>query len=135
MLGLSQAMLVALGTASSSATLPLTINCCEQNNGLSQRTVRFMLPLGGRLHRFRLVQHSESLIFCSLSPPLCVLLLLFKATINMNGTALYESVAAIFVAQLVGMDLNLGKVPSLWPKTHVLYTMGHSFHQIEAVYI
>ncbi len=48
---LSQALLIALGTASSSATLPITIKCCEENNGISQRVARFVLPLGGTTTR------------------------------------------------------------------------------------
>jgi len=78
MYGVSQALLIALGTASSSATLPITIKCCEENNGISQRVTRFVLPLG--------------------------------ATINMNGTALYEAVAAIFVAQTLNIGLSFGQV-------------------------
>jgi Na+/H+-dicarboxylate symporter len=75
---LSQALLIALGTASSSATLPVTIKCCEENNGISQRVTRFVLPLG--------------------------------ATMNMNGTALYEAVACIFMAQALGIELSFGQV-------------------------
>ncbi len=71
------ALLNAFSTASSSATLPLTIECVEQRNGISRRTASFVLPLG--------------------------------ATINMNGTALYEAVAAIFMAQVY--DIHLGLVP------------------------
>lgn len=75
---LSQALLIALGTASSSATLPVTIKCCEENNGISQRVARFVLPLG--------------------------------ATMNMNGTALYEAVACIFMAQALGVELSFGQI-------------------------
>lgn len=68
------AMLTAFSTASSSATLPLTMKCLEKNAGVSNRTSSFVLPLG--------------------------------ATINMDGTALYECVAAMFIAQAYGLDLT-----------------------------
>eukprot|EP01089_Gocevia_fonbrunei_P019935 TRINITY_DN7223_c0_g1_i1.p1 TRINITY_DN7223_c0_g1~~TRINITY_DN7223_c0_g1_i1.p1 ORF type:complete len:287 (+),score=42.44 TRINITY_DN7223_c0_g1_i1:52-912(+) len=76
--GLSQALMVALGTSSSAATLPITMKNCQENNGLSAKVVRFTLPLG--------------------------------ATINMNGTALYEAMAAIFIAQSLDMELSVGKM-------------------------
>ncbi|CAI5456299.1 unnamed protein product [Caenorhabditis angaria] len=76
--GMAQALLTALATSSSSATLPLSIKCCEENNGIDPRVTRFVLPLG--------------------------------ATINMDGTALYEAVAAIYISQCVGNDLSLGQV-------------------------
>ncbi len=74
--GMSTALLTALSTASSSATLPVTIKCAEDNNQISPKAAGFVLPLG--------------------------------ATINMDGTALYEAVAAIFIAQLYGIDLSMG---------------------------
>ncbi|MDR4504624.1 MAG: dicarboxylate/amino acid:cation symporter [Candidatus Scalindua sp.] len=74
--GASSALLTAFSTASSSATLPVTIKCSEDNNQVSPRAAAFVLPLG--------------------------------ATINMDGTALYEAVAAIFIAQLYGIDLGMG---------------------------
>lgn len=72
--GVGAALLNAFSTASSSATLPLTMQGVEENNDVSERTAGFVLPLG--------------------------------ATINMDGTALYESVAAIFIAQVYGLDLG-----------------------------
>ena len=68
------ALLTACSTASSSATLPTTIRCVQERNGVSEKTSGFVLPLG--------------------------------ATINMDGTALYEAVAVIFIAQIYGIDLG-----------------------------
>lgn len=68
------ALLTAFSTASSSATLPVTMRCVQENAGVSKRTSSFTLPLG--------------------------------ATVNMDGTALYECVAVIFVAQVMGVDLS-----------------------------
>ena len=70
------ALLTAFSTASSSATLPVTMRCVQENAGVSKRTSSFTLPLG--------------------------------ATVNMDGTALYECVAIIFVAQVMGIDLAFG---------------------------
>ena len=70
----SPALLTAFSTASSSATLPLTVECAEEKNQVSPRTAGFVLPLG--------------------------------ATINMDGTALYEAVAVIFIAQINGIALG-----------------------------
>lgn len=67
-------LLTAFGTASSSATLPLTMECSRES-GNDPRATRFVIPLG--------------------------------ATINMNGTALYEACAAMFIAQAYGIDLGL----------------------------
>ena len=64
---MSQAVLTAFSTASSTATLPVTMECAETRAGVSRRSTEFVLPLG--------------------------------ATINMDGTALYEATAAIFIAQ------------------------------------
>ena len=72
---MSRAVLTAFSTASSSATLPVTMECAENEGGVSERSTNFVLPLG--------------------------------ATINMDGTALYEAAAAIFIAQVVGIDLSL----------------------------
>lgn len=74
---MSPALLTAFSTASSNATLPLTINCVEQRAGVSNRTSSFVLPLG--------------------------------ATINMDGTALYEVVAVLFIAQATGMELTIAE--------------------------
>ncbi|NOZ47882.1 MAG: dicarboxylate/amino acid:cation symporter [Chlorobi bacterium] len=71
---MSSALLTAFSTASSSATLPLTMSSVENNSGVSNKISSFTLPLG--------------------------------ATVNMDGTALYELVAAIFIAQAYGLDLS-----------------------------
>ncbi len=71
---MSSAMLTAFSTASSSATLPLTMECVEKKAGVSNRITSFVLPLG--------------------------------ATVNMDGTALYECVAAMFIAQAYGLELG-----------------------------
>ncbi|CAF0769571.1 unnamed protein product [Adineta ricciae] len=76
--GMSQALVTAFGTASSSATLPVTYQCVELKNHIDPRVSRFVLPLG--------------------------------ATVNMDGTALYEAVAAIYIAQLKGIPLNAVKI-------------------------
>ncbi len=68
------ALLTAFSTASSSGTLPITMECMEKNAKVSNKTTSFVLPLG--------------------------------ATVNMDGTALYECVAAIFIAQAYGLDLS-----------------------------
>jgi len=69
-----EAMMVAFGTASSSATLPVTIATAERRAGISNRVSSFVLPLG--------------------------------ATMNMDGTALFETVAVIFLAQAYGLDIT-----------------------------
>lgn len=70
-------LLTAFSTASSSATLPLTMEAVEHKSGVSNKISSFTLPLG--------------------------------ATINMDGTALYECVAAMFIAQAYGINLGIGE--------------------------
>ncbi|MDJ0940130.1 MAG: dicarboxylate/amino acid:cation symporter [Woeseiaceae bacterium] len=76
MKGVSPALLTAFSTASSSATLPITMESVEENVGVSNEVSSFVLPLG--------------------------------ATVNMNGTALYECAAAMFIAQAYGLELTFG---------------------------
>jgi Na+/H+-dicarboxylate symporter len=71
--GMATALLTAFSTASSSATLPLTMEAVEHNSGVSNKITSFVLPLG--------------------------------ATVNMDGTALYELVAAMFIAQAYGLHI------------------------------
>jgi Na+/H+-dicarboxylate symporter len=70
---MSPALLTAFATASSSATLPVTLRCAVAG-GVGEKAVRFVAPVG--------------------------------ATVNMNGTALYEAVAAVFIAQAYGVVLG-----------------------------
>jgi Na+/H+-dicarboxylate symporter len=72
--GMRKAQTIAFSTSSSAATLPVNMECCHENLGVSKSITSFVLPLG--------------------------------ATINMDGTALYQGVAAVFIAQVFGMDLN-----------------------------
>jgi Na+/H+-dicarboxylate symporter len=74
--GIVEAQLVAFTTTSSSGTLPVTLQCAQQNLGVSRGVSSFVLPLG--------------------------------ATINMDGTAIYQGVCALFVAQAYGVDLTVG---------------------------
>jgi proton glutamate symport protein len=69
------AVATAFSTASSAATLPITMDCLEKNVGVSKKIAGFVLPIG--------------------------------ATINMDGTALYEAVAAMFIAQAYGITMTL----------------------------
>ncbi len=75
--GIRPAQLIAFSSSSSSATLPVTMECTEDNLGVSAKICSFVLPLG--------------------------------ATINMDGTALYQGVAAVFIAQVYGIDLTFAQ--------------------------
>lgn len=74
--GARPAQLIAFSTSSSSATLPVTMECAEENFGISKPVASFVLPLG--------------------------------STVNMDGTALYQGVAAIFIAQVFNIPLGIG---------------------------
>ena len=74
---IAEAMMVAFGTASSSATLPLTMACCERR-GISHKVCSFVLPLG--------------------------------ATLNMDATALFQTVAVIFLTQAYGVELGIVQI-------------------------
>jgi len=73
--GIRESQLLAFSTSSSSATLPVTMECVEKNLNVSEEVSSFVLPLG--------------------------------ATINMDGTSLYQSVAAVFIAHAMGLELSL----------------------------
>ncbi len=74
---MAPALLTAFSTSSSSATLPVTIDCVQRRAGVSKQTSSFVLPLG--------------------------------ATINMDGTALYECAVVLFIAQAYGLDLSMAQ--------------------------
>ncbi len=73
--GARPALITAFATSSSSATMPLSMQCAQQNLGVRPQTAGFVIPLGSQL--------------------------------NMDGTALYEAAAALFIANLMGLELSL----------------------------
>ena len=73
--GIAPAQLLAFSTSSSAATLPVTMECVEENLGVDKEVTSFVLPIG--------------------------------ATINMDGTSVYQGVAAVFIAQAFGLNLSL----------------------------
>jgi len=75
--GIRPAQLIAFSSGSSSATLPVTMECTEKNLGVSPKLCSFVLPLG--------------------------------ATINMDGTALFQGVSTVFLAQVFGMELSIAQ--------------------------
>ncbi|MFK7782918.1 dicarboxylate/amino acid:cation symporter [Psychroserpens sp.] len=74
---MSPAQTLAFSTSSSAATLPVTMECVEQNLGVNKKISSFVLPIG--------------------------------ATVNMDGTSLYQAVAVIFLAQMHMIDLTVGQ--------------------------
>lgn len=76
-IAMAPALSTAFSTASSSGTLPLTIDLLERRAGVSNRITSFVAPLG--------------------------------ATVNMDGTAIYEAVAAVFIANMYGVALGPGE--------------------------
>ena len=75
--GARTALITAFATSSSSATMPLSLKCAQENLGVRPQIAGFVIPLGTQL--------------------------------NMDGTALYEAAAALFIANLMGLDLSLGQ--------------------------
>lgn len=75
--GIRPAQLLAFSTSSSAATLPVTIECVNDNVGVEEEISSFVLPIG--------------------------------ATVNMDGTSLYQAVAVVFLAQLHMIDLDLAQ--------------------------
>jgi Na+/H+-dicarboxylate symporter len=71
------AQTLAFSTSSSAATLPVTMECVEQNLGVDKKVSSFVLPIG--------------------------------ATVNMDGTSLYQAVAVVFMAQLHMIDLTFSQ--------------------------
>jgi len=77
-----KAIITGFGTASSSATLPVTFNCLEETLKVDKRVTRFILPIG--------------------------------ATINMDGAAMYQVIAPVFIAQLNNRALGLVEYLIIW---------------------
>ena len=75
--GILPAQLLAFSTSSSAATLPITMECAENNLKIKKEVSSFVLPIG--------------------------------ATINMDGTSLYQAVAAVFIAEAFGYDLSIAQ--------------------------
>jgi Na+/H+-dicarboxylate symporter len=74
---ISPAQFLAFSTSSSAATLPVTMECLEDNMGVSKKVSSFVLPIG--------------------------------ATVNMDGTSLYQAIAVVFLAQLHMIDLTMAQ--------------------------
>jgi len=72
---IGSAQMLAFSTSSSAATLPVTMECVQDNLGVSEKITSFVLPIG--------------------------------ATVNMDGTSLYQAVAVIFLAQFHMVDLTV----------------------------
>ncbi|GGW64054.1 Na+/H+-dicarboxylate symporter [Winogradskyella epiphytica] len=74
---MSPAQTLAFSTSSSAATLPVTMECVEQNLGVDKKVSSFVLPIG--------------------------------ATVNMDGTSMYQAIAVVFLAQMHMIDLTIGQ--------------------------
>lgn len=74
---MSPAQTLAFSTSSSAATLPVTMECVENNLGVDKKIAGFVLPIG--------------------------------ATVNMDGTSMYQAIAVVFLAQMHMIDLTLGQ--------------------------
>jgi Na+/H+-dicarboxylate symporter len=79
--GMGDAIAIAFSTNISSATLPVSQHCAQENLGISRNITNFILPLG--------------------------------ATVNMNGTAIFQGITAVFVAQAYGIDLSLQQLVTI----------------------
>lgn len=75
--GMSPAQTLAFSTSSSAATLPVTMECVENNLGVDKKISSFVLPIG--------------------------------ATVNMDGTSMYQAIAVVFLAQMHMIDLTIGQ--------------------------
>ncbi len=73
--GTRAALITAFATSSSSATMPLSLKCAQENLGVRPQIAGFVIPFGSQL--------------------------------NMDGTALYEAAAALFIANLMGLELSI----------------------------
>ncbi|MDG5800551.1 dicarboxylate/amino acid:cation symporter [Marinilabiliaceae bacterium ANBcel2] len=89
--GISPAQMLAFSTSSSAATLPVTIECVEENLKVDKKITSFVLPIG--------------------------------ATINMDGTSLYQAIAVVFLAQMHMVDLAVGQQLTI-VMTAVLASIG-----------
>jgi len=79
--GMTDSIMVAFSTGSSSASLPVTIRCVQDKLGVSRNISSFVVPLG--------------------------------STVNMNGTAIFQGMAALFISQAYGIDLDLTTIVSI----------------------
>ena len=79
--GMSDAIAIAFSTNSSSAALPVSLHCTQENLGISRNISNFILPLG--------------------------------ATVNMNGTAIFQGITAVFIAQAYGIDLTWSQLGTI----------------------
>lgn len=73
--GMREAIVMAFSTSSSSAALPMAMECAERNLEVPKNIAGFVMPLG--------------------------------ATVNMNGTAIFHGITAVFIAQAYGIELSL----------------------------
>lgn len=75
--GIGPAQLLAFSSSSSAATLPVTMDCVNENLKVPQRISDFVLPIG--------------------------------ATVNMDGTSMYQAIAVVFLAQFHQIDLDIAQ--------------------------
>ena len=89
--GFLDAIVLAYSTSSSSAALPVSMRCCQENLGVPEDAASLVLPLG--------------------------------ATINMNGTAIYQGICAVFLAQAYGIELSFANYVTMI-MTAILASIG-----------